>query len=49
MSGRDWFDDNMDYKLSGAEDDEKSSDSVGCFHWILGVIVVFGIFSKLFG
>ena len=49
MSVRDWYDDYMDYKLSGAEGDEKPSGSPGCFPWILGVIVVFGIISKLFG
>ena len=49
MSDKDWFDDYMDYKLSGSEGDEKSSESPGCFPWILGVIVLLGIISKLFG
>lgn len=48
MANTDWFDEYMDYKLSGAEDNEKSSASGGCFPWIFDAIVVLLIISKLF-
>ena len=48
MSGKDWFDEYMDYKLSGCEDDAKPSDSSGCLPWFLGLLIVLGIFLRLF-
>ena len=48
MSDKDGFDDYMDYKLSGCEDDEKQSDPSGCLPWFLGVLTVLWIVSKLF-
>ena len=49
MSSKDWFDDYMDYKLScGEEDDEKPTESTGCLSWVLGVLIVLWILSRLF-
>ena len=48
MSGNDWFDDYMDYKLSGCEADGKPSDNSGCLPYTLGVLVVLWLLSKLF-
>ena len=48
MSGKDWFDDYMDYKLSGCENDEKPSETSGCLPWVLGVLSALWILSKLF-
>ena len=48
MSDRDWFDDYMDYKLSGCEDDEQQSVPSGCLPWVLGVLTLLWILSKLF-
>ena len=48
MSDKDWFDDYMDYKLSGCEYDEKQADHSGCLPWVLGVLTVLWILSRLF-
>ena len=48
MSDQDWFDDYMDYKLSGYEDDEKPFETSGCLPWALGVLTVLWILSSLF-
>ena len=40
MSGRDWFNDYMDYKLSGAENGKKTTAPEGCSVWILGAAVL---------
>ena len=48
MSGKNWFNDYMDYKLSGCEKDEKPSETSGCLLWVLGVLSVLWILSKLF-
>ena len=48
MCDQDWFDDYMDYKLSGYEDDEKPSETSGCLPWVLGVLTVLWILSSLF-
>lgn len=48
MSDKDWFDDYMDYKLSGCEADETPSDNGGCLPCILGVLAVLWFVSKLF-
>ena len=47
MSDNDWFDDYMDYKLSGCEADEKPSDNGGCLPCILGILTVLWLVSKL--
>ena len=50
MSSKDLFDDYMEYKLSSGEDDDnKPMDNSGCLPWIIGVLVVLWIISKLFG
>ena len=50
MSSKDLFDDHMEYKLSGGEDDDnKPTSNSGCLPWIIGVLVVLWIISKLFG
>ena len=48
MSNKDWFNDFMDYKLSGTNSTETPSGSSGCFPWILAAIVILGLISKLF-
>ena len=48
MSRKDWFDEYMDYKLSGCEDDAKPSESSGCLSWFLGLLIAIGIFLCLF-
>lgn len=48
MSGKDWFDDYMDYKLSGCESKEKPSGNSGCATWILGALIVLKLFLGLF-
>ena len=48
MSDKDWFDDYMDYKLSGCENDEKPPETSGCLPWVIGVLTVLWILSKLF-
>ena len=48
MSNRNWFDDYMGYQLSGCEVDGKPAESDGCLPWVLGVLVVLWIVSKLF-
>ena len=44
MADKDWFDDFMEYKLSGSSDtDKKEKDSnsqSGCLPWVLGLIVL---------
>ena len=45
MSGKDWFDDFMDYKLSGCEETNESSDNGGCMSVVLGVLAVLGVIS----
>ena len=49
MSRKDWFDEYMDYKLSGCEEKKEPSDSSDCLPWFLGLLVVVGIFLHLFG
>ena len=48
MSDGDSFDDYFDYTLSGCENGEKPSESRGCVPWVLGVLAVLWILSKLF-
>ena len=48
MADKDWFDDYMDYKLSGCENDEKSTESSGYLPWVLGIFSALWILSKLF-
>ena len=48
MFGKDWFDDFMDYMLSGCENDEKPYETSGCLHWVLGVLSVLWIIFELF-
>ena len=48
MSNKDWFDDYMDYKLSGCEADEKPEETNGCLSWVLGILAVIWTLSMLF-
>ena len=48
MSDKECFDDYMDYKLSGCDNDERLSETSGCLPWVLGVLTVLWILSKLF-
>jgi len=48
MPDKDWFDDYMDYKLSGCENDERQSETSGYLPWGLGVLTALWILSKLF-
>ena len=46
MSG-DVFDDYMDYKLSGNGSGQGYGDFGGCLPWVLGVLIVLWLISKL--
>ena len=50
MSGKDWLDDYMEYKLSSGESDEESGGSAnsGCLPCILGVLFAAWLISLLF-
>ena len=48
MADKDWFDDFMDYKLSGCEEDKQPTDNSGCLPCILNVLAVLWVVSKLF-
>ena len=47
MSGRDWFDDFMDYKLSGWEETNPSAHNGSCLPGILGVLLILVVLSLL--
>jgi len=47
MTDKDWFDDYLDHKLSGCENDEETTDNSIWFHWIIGLLVTIFILSKL--
>ena len=48
MSRKDWFDEYMDYKLSGCEEKKEPSEESGCVPWCLGVIIFLWVFLSLF-
>ena len=49
MSDRDWFDDYMDYKLSGCEDcNQNPAANDGCLSCILCVLAVLWFVSRLY-
>ena len=43
MAKQDWFDDYMDYKLSGCEEEDEgaSASDGGCLPALLGILLVF--------
>jgi len=48
MAKRDWFDDYMDYKLSGCEEDSTPIETKGCFSFLLCVLAVLWVISELY-
>lgn len=47
MPGKDRFDDYMDCKLSGCENDEETTDNSIWFHLIIGLLATIFILSEL--
>ena len=48
MSGKDWFDDFMDYKLSTASEAKESASS-GCLPFVIKAILILLLMLKMFG
>ena len=47
MNHSDWLDDFMAYQICSNESDDNPTGNSGCLPWILGILAIVGVLSKI--